>query len=318
MAETLASAVALPDHDNLPPSPETNLKRRKSSTTDRDHNPDADPDNKRRRLSSQNDQSEPQSRRQSIQSPGDRRNSDRRPSRQTGGREEERKRGQRLFGGLLGTLSQSSNSAAQKRRADIERRQQDKLKLQYEELDEQRKKRKDELVAIRWKEKRLFEEESMRTRHSNLLAMAHFLKTRTEPVLYYKPYELRREDEDTIRDQVDEAESIISREVAEFEARYPPQDDTKENKQENRQEEPDQSEPPALDTHPKEAKDTANEASDTVGAETNLDQSSKVARTDITPTNDHNAAPPDQTDVHRGADDDGGEVEEDKEDTVIY
>lgn len=61
----------------------------------------------------------------------------------------------------MGTLSQSSNSAAQKRRADIERRQQDKLKLQYEELDEQRKKRKDELVAIRWKEKRLYEEESV-------------------------------------------------------------------------------------------------------------------------------------------------------------
>ena len=157
---TLASAVALPDHDNLPPSPEASLKRRKSSTTDHDHNLDADPDNKRRRLSSQNDQPEPQSRRQSIQSPEGRRNSDRKPGRPTGSREEERKRGQRLFGGLLGTLSQSSNSA-QKRRADIERRQQDKLKLQYEELDEQRKKKKDELVAIRWKEKRLFEEESV-------------------------------------------------------------------------------------------------------------------------------------------------------------
>lgn len=53
-----------------------------------------------------------------------------------------------------------------------------------------------------------------------------------------------------------------------------------------------------------------------MGAETNLDQSSEVARTDVTPTNDHNAAPPDQTDAHR--DDDGGEVVEDNEDTVIY
>ena len=55
-----------------------------------------------------------------------------------------------------------------------------------------------------------------------------------------------------------------------------------------------------------------------MGAETNLDQSSEVARTDITPTNDHNVSLADQTDVHRGADDDGGEVEEDKEDTIIY
>jgi hypothetical protein len=39
--------------------------------------------------------------------------------------DEDRKRGQRLFGGLLGTLSQSSSSAAQRRRADIEKKQQE-------------------------------------------------------------------------------------------------------------------------------------------------------------------------------------------------
>lgn len=177
----------------------------------------------------------------------------------------------------------------------------------------------------------------MRTRHSNLLAMAHFLKTRTEPVLvcclffcrfcvsdpadwrlqYYKPWELRPEDEDTIRDQVEEAEATISREVADFEAHHLPEEEDSRAQEESRQEEP-QEQAPAPEADPKESQDTANEASDTVGADNNLDRSSEVARTDGTPTNDHHAAAPDQTDVHRGADDDGGEVVEDQEDTVIY
>lgn len=184
------------------------MKRRKSSIADADSHaapdPDADHDTKRRRLSSQDDQ--PHSRRpSSAQSPeeprGDR---DRRPTQPAGrgrGRDEERKRGQRLFGALLGTLSQSSNSSAQRRRADIEKRQQDKLKVRYEEFDEERRKRRDEVVAVRRKERWLYEREEvrisfgagepcriadyvqMRTRHSNLRAVTHFLKTRTEPVL---------------------------------------------------------------------------------------------------------------------------------------
>lgn len=86
---------------------------------------------------------------------------DRRASRQANGRDEERKRGQRLFGALLGTLSQRSNTAAQKRRADIERKQQDKLKLQDEEYDELKKKKREERAAIRKKEQRYYEEESV-------------------------------------------------------------------------------------------------------------------------------------------------------------
>lgn len=77
------------------------------------------------------------------------------------GREEERKRGQRLFGALLGTLSQSSNSAAQKRRADIEKRQQDKLKVQAEEYDELKKRRKERRDAIRRREKPFYEREAV-------------------------------------------------------------------------------------------------------------------------------------------------------------
>ena len=176
----------MPDQDPIASSPpESNLKR-KSSITDHD--------TKRRRLSSHSNDS---SREKVHESPelgnitDDRRRSstgvakpaspgkagkeegdqkdDREPSstttttntRRVGRRDEERKRGQRLFGALLGTLSQGSNSAAQRRRADIEQRQQDKLKLQDEEYDELMKKRRDERVAIRKKEQRIYEEESV-------------------------------------------------------------------------------------------------------------------------------------------------------------
>lgn len=178
----LASAVSVPDPEPASSSPpESNLKRRKPSITD--------PDTKRRRLSSHSNYSNrekvrespdlgsiPDFRRRSSTgaakpvSPGKEggQKDDREPSsattttsRKVGRRDEERKRGQRLFGGLLGTLSQGSNPTAQRRRADIERRQQDKLKLQDEEYDGLKKKRRDERVAIRKKEQRIYEEESV-------------------------------------------------------------------------------------------------------------------------------------------------------------
>ena len=90
---------------------------------------------------------------------GDDRNSlaDRRLS----GAIEERKRGKRLFGALLGTLSQSSSSAAEKRRLDIEKKQQAKLKLQSEQLDEKRKQRHDALLEVRKQEQKKYEHQSV-------------------------------------------------------------------------------------------------------------------------------------------------------------
>lgn len=68
---------------------------------------------------------------------------------------EERRRGKRLFGALLGTLAQSSSSTAQKRRVDIEKKQQAKLKLQDEEYDEKKKQRLDALIEVRrWEQKK--------------------------------------------------------------------------------------------------------------------------------------------------------------------
>jgi hypothetical protein len=148
---TLASAVAVPEQDILRQSPELPAKRRKSSVIEHE--------TKRRRLSAQ--EGSPQSQAQHPSSPAQEaeQSLEKRPVRR--GREDERKRGQRLFGGLLGTLSQSSNSAAQKRRADIEKRQQDKLKSQDNEYDGLKKRHKDRRDVIRRKEKPFYEREAV-------------------------------------------------------------------------------------------------------------------------------------------------------------
>lgn len=86
---------------------------------------------------------------------------DRPSERRRSGHLEERKRGQRLFGALLGTLSQSSSSTAQKRRTDIEKKQQAKLKLQADEYDEKKKQRLEALVAVRRREQKKFDEQSV-------------------------------------------------------------------------------------------------------------------------------------------------------------
>ena len=154
----IASAIAIPEPADLPkqdsisngetPAPGS-LKRRQSSTSDTD--------SKRRRLSIE-DVSKPDVAANTADAtatspPRD----ERRKSRQV----EERKRGQRLFGALLGTLSQGTSNAAQKRRADIEKRQQDKLKRQDEDDEVRRRERLENLKAIRRKEQVKYEERTV-------------------------------------------------------------------------------------------------------------------------------------------------------------
>ena len=82
-------------------------------------------------------------------------------ARRRSGQMEERKRGQRLFGALLGTLSQSSSSTAQKRRVDIEQKQQAKLKLQAEEYNERKKQKLDALMETRRQEQKKYDKQSV-------------------------------------------------------------------------------------------------------------------------------------------------------------
>ncbi|EON64503.1 hypothetical protein W97_03736 [Coniosporium apollinis CBS 100218] len=199
---TVASAVVVPDAPEAV-SPKASNKRRQSSVSESG--------SKRPRLSRDRDHEEI---RDTAPPPAE---DDGRASRRKSGQAEERKRGQRLFGALLGTLSQSSSTAAQKRRADIEKKQQAKLKLQAEEFDQKQKERLDELMRVRRLEQKKFDEQSMRIRHSNLLHMAQFLQTTAEPKIYYKPWELRPEDDARIKSQIEEAQATVDRELDEFE-----------------------------------------------------------------------------------------------------
>ena len=134
---------------------------------------------------------------------------------------EEKKRGQRLFGGLLGTLSQTSSKPTHKRRDEIEKRQQDRLQRDVEEREEETKRKKEELDRVRRAEQKVWDHQSVKLRHRNMRAMAGFLRTRAEPRLYYKPWELRPEEEEQIKKQKDEVDEQIRREQDQSNGRLP-------------------------------------------------------------------------------------------------
>ncbi|KAI0386158.1 hypothetical protein F5Y04DRAFT_275764 [Hypomontagnella monticulosa] len=133
--------------------------------------------------------------------------------------QEERRRGKRLFGGLLSTLSQTTSSSQQKRRQEIERRQQAKVHQQRADDDKHREEKLDKLMAVRKVEQIKFEEQVMRTRHSNMLATARYLSTKSSPKIYYLPWDRTSDQEDIIQDQIREVEDIIDREVLDFKQR---------------------------------------------------------------------------------------------------
>lgn len=143
----MASAVILPDAEETPQPP--SLKRRRSSISEND--------SKRRRVSHDED-----TLKQEL-GPTPPIKADTRNRQQEGGQvAEERKRGRRLFGALLGTLSQSSSSStAHKRRSDIEKKQQAKLKQQTEEADEEKKEKLEALMKVRRKEQRIYDRQSV-------------------------------------------------------------------------------------------------------------------------------------------------------------
>ncbi|KKZ67652.1 hypothetical protein EMCG_06712 [[Emmonsia] crescens] len=264
----IASAVALPEQEE---SPDGRLKRRQS--------PADDNESKRRRLSSENtrpESKESQTSSPTIAAPKAISNAtDQRDSRRKSGVVEERKRGQRLFGALLGTLSQSSSTAAQKRRADIEKKQQTKLRMQEDEYNELTRRKQEDLLAVRRKEQRIYDAQSMRLRHLNQLAMAHFLKTTAEPVLYYKPWQLRSEEEDKIKQQIEDCKTAIAREVEDFAAKNPlspsPLAPEQGDDQATVADETSSVTLPGNNTLPdaQKPKDTIQLKSDTVGADTN-------------------------------------------------
>jgi hypothetical protein len=177
MDGTIASAVVLPEELSVPASPVNRQKRRQESISE---------DNtKRPRLSEDASTSD---RRGSVndKTPA--------PVRREKGRE------RRLFGAVLGALSQNPATTAQKRRTEIEKRQQAQRKHEDHESEQRKTERAAKRKEQRWKEQKCFERGSvhiaiygirykeadciqMRIRHDNLLHMAHFLQTKAEPRL---------------------------------------------------------------------------------------------------------------------------------------
>ncbi|KAL2128063.1 hypothetical protein VTI74DRAFT_9767 [Chaetomium olivicolor] len=132
---------------------------------------------------------------------------------------EEKKRGQRLFGGLVSALSRPASGAQQKKRLEIERRQQEKAQQRRAEDEKRRIERLERLKRTREIEQIKLEEQVMKTRHSTMLARARSLQTRSEPKLYYLPWEPTKEQEDIINDQIRAAEEMIDRERRNFKER---------------------------------------------------------------------------------------------------
>ncbi|RAL58041.1 hypothetical protein DID88_009536, partial [Monilinia fructigena] len=142
------------------------------------------------------------------------------PERRKSSVQEERKRGQRLFGGLLNTLNQSTPNGQQKN-SEVEARQKERAAQRKAEAEDRKKEKIANLKAIRVVEQVKFQEGSMRIRHTNMLAMAQFLSTETEPKLYYKPWLLSVRNEATIKSQVEAAEVLIEEEKSEWAHRHP-------------------------------------------------------------------------------------------------
>ncbi|KAI5296032.1 hypothetical protein KEM52_006003 [Ascosphaera acerosa] len=141
----------------------------------------------------------------------------RRPSPPAATVAEERKRGQRLFGALLGTLSQRPQ---RRRAAAAGKRTDDAISpAQAQQPNGIAQATKDEILARRRQEQAVFDRQAMTLRHANMRAMANFLKTRTEPALYYKPWRLRPSQEDDIDDQLSDVEDLIRQEEKQSDTR---------------------------------------------------------------------------------------------------
>ena len=146
---TIASAVVIPEHDADPStSPSERLKRRQAEEPGTEAL-------KRQRLSDVG--------------AGAGAESETRENRRQKRMEEEKKRGKRLFGALLGTIGQFQKEtttrgarAAQVKRREVEAKLHEKMKAQTEEIDERRK-REDDVVNLRRRvESRDFEERAVR------------------------------------------------------------------------------------------------------------------------------------------------------------
>ncbi|KAG6212892.1 hypothetical protein E4U50_001746 [Claviceps purpurea] len=216
-----------PEKHACGPDEQTKLKRKLSLVEEgvgagvHDHDHDSNDASTKRLRQDAREKSPPASEQPPRQvSPPQRRRSSHDTSRQSreSAIQEEKKRGKRLFGGLLSTLSQTSTTSQHKRRQEIERRQQERLQKQREQDDQKRAEKLSKIREARLVEQVDFQEQVMRHRHTKLLALADFLKTKAEPAIYYLPWKRTADQDDIIDDQIRAAKSTMAKEEEEFKA----------------------------------------------------------------------------------------------------
>lgn len=83
------------------------------------------------------------------------------PERRRSSIQEERKRGQRLFGGLLNTLNQSTPDGQQKKRQEVEARQKERATQRKAEAEDRKKEKMSNLKVMRAVEQVKFQKESV-------------------------------------------------------------------------------------------------------------------------------------------------------------
>ncbi|PMB69268.1 hypothetical protein BM221_003907 [Beauveria bassiana] len=110
--------------------------------------------------------------------------------------QEDKRRGKRLFGGLMNTLNQGPSTIQQKRRQEIEKRQKERMQKQDAEDGQRRAERLAQLRAVRIREQIVFDEE-----------------------VYYLPWRCTDHEQDIIDEQRRKARELVQREESEFEKR---------------------------------------------------------------------------------------------------
>ncbi|KAK4540199.1 hypothetical protein LTR36_009697 [Oleoguttula mirabilis] len=138
------------------------------------------------------------------------------PRRKSGGVADEKQRSKRLFGALLGPLNNNSQAAGDrtsKRRREIEARKKAEVQRQDDERLEGNRRRVEELARRRRGVQGKVDGLNMRLRHQDQLDTANFLQTTAEPKLYYRPWDLRPDEEERIDDQIKEARIHIDMEL---------------------------------------------------------------------------------------------------------
>lgn len=144
----IQSAVVVPELEAQYQESTPSLKRRQSSIS-------SDTSSKRPRLSPRNstEHGSPRNMSPPLQ---------RKPSQaNTSTGAQERQRSQRLFGNVFSNLNKTSAKPAHRKRDEVEKRQQERLKLQTEEAAEEKRKRREELDMLRQKQQKAWNEQSV-------------------------------------------------------------------------------------------------------------------------------------------------------------